>query len=57
MKFFKKVKYHNRKVGIDFGDDGPNRLGFRGPEQAFILFQDNNLCISILIALKLYNNV
>ena len=34
MKFFQKVQYHKKKVGIDFLDDGPNRLGIRDPKGA-----------------------
>ena len=39
MKFNKKVQYNKRKVGINFGDDGPNRFGIRGPKQAFSTFR------------------
>ena len=49
LKFYKKVHYHKGKFRIDFGDDGPNHLGTRGPKQAFFYFQDNYLCISISI--------
>ena len=55
-----KVQYHKRQVGIEFGDDGPNCLGIRGPKgpkTSIFLLQDNNLCISISIALKLYHSI
>ena len=42
--FYKKVQYHLRKVGIDFGGYGPNNLGIRdqkvGPKiYIFVIFK------------------